>query len=82
MTRLLEKAFEEASKLPELEQNPLARWLIRVRIPGLDEQSLIREVLSSAEEEIEILETKLSALEKQKRGLMQKLLTGEVRVKL
>ncbi|QCQ21392.1 hypothetical protein [Desulfoglaeba alkanexedens] len=28
MTQLLEKAFEEASKLSELEQNALARWLI------------------------------------------------------
>jgi NurA-like 5'-3' nuclease len=28
MTELLEKAFEEASKLTELEQNTLARWLI------------------------------------------------------
>ena len=28
MTQLLEKAFEEASKLPALEQNALARWLI------------------------------------------------------
>lgn len=28
MTHLLEKAFEEASRLPELEQNALARWLI------------------------------------------------------
>lgn len=28
MTQLLEKAFEEASKLPDLEQNALARWLI------------------------------------------------------
>ena len=28
MTKLLEKAFEEASKLSELEQNILARWLI------------------------------------------------------
>ncbi len=28
MTKLLEKAFEEASRLPELEQNALARWLI------------------------------------------------------
>jgi len=55
---------------------------IRVRIPGLDEQRQIREVLSIADSEIEILETKLSAIEKQKRGLMQKLLTGEVRVKL
>ena len=28
MTQLLEKAFEEASKLPEMEQNALARWLL------------------------------------------------------
>lgn len=28
MTKLLDKAFEEASKLPELEQNALARWLM------------------------------------------------------
>ena len=28
MTKLLKKAFEEASRLPELEQNALARWLI------------------------------------------------------
>ena len=28
MTKLLEKAFEEASKLPDFEQNALARWLI------------------------------------------------------
>ena len=28
MTQLLKKAFEEASKLSELEQNDLAQWLI------------------------------------------------------
>ena len=28
MTQLLEKAFKEASKLPDFEQNTLARWLI------------------------------------------------------
>ena len=28
MTRLLKKAFEEASKLPEVEQNALAKWVI------------------------------------------------------
>ena len=48
--------------------------------PDLAEQSKIADVLSTADEEIKLLERKLSALEKQKRGLMQKLLTGEVRV--
>lgn len=28
MTKLLEKAFKEASKLPEVEQNALAKWVV------------------------------------------------------
>jgi len=28
MTQLLEKAFKRASKLPEIEQNIMAKWLI------------------------------------------------------
>lgn len=28
MTTLLENAFEEASRLPDIEQNALARWLL------------------------------------------------------
>lgn len=28
MTKLLEKAFKNASKLPEVEQNALAKWLL------------------------------------------------------
>jgi hypothetical protein len=28
MTHLLEKAFEKASKLPEAEQNVIAKWLL------------------------------------------------------
>jgi hypothetical protein len=27
-TKLLEKAFEEASRLPEMDQNALARWIL------------------------------------------------------
>ncbi len=55
---------------------------IKIVIPPFKEQSRIAQVLSSADNEIHQLEEKLKALEKQKRGLMQKLLTGEVRVKL
>lgn len=54
---------------------------IKISIPPLEEQCRIAEVLSIAHEEVKTLEANLSALEKQKRGLMQKLLTGEVRVK-
>ena len=28
MTKLLEKAFEEASRLPEIDQNALAKWVL------------------------------------------------------
>ena len=28
MTKLLEKAFQDASKLPDIEQNALAQWLL------------------------------------------------------
>ena len=53
---------------------------IKVIIPGIEEQRRIAQVFSAADNEINQLEKKLKALEKQKRGLMQKLLTGEVRV--
>jgi len=62
------------------------RWrefsVIYVPKPSREEQQAIADILQSADEEINKLEMKLNALEKQKRGLMQKLLTGEVRVKL
>jgi hypothetical protein len=45
-------------------------------------QRAIAAVLTTADEEIKSLEAKCAALERQKKGLMQKLLTGEVRVGL
>jgi len=62
------------------------RWkefsLIRVPLPSIKEQLGMVNILRVAENEIVQIERKLKALEKQKRGLMQKLLTGEIRVKL
>jgi type I restriction enzyme, S subunit len=55
---------------------------IRVPLPQKSEQKAISSVLSTADLEIETLEKKLKAMEKQKRGLMKKLLTGEVRVQV
>ena len=46
------------------------------------EQKAIADVLSKADAEIDLLNQQLGVLKEQKRGLMQKLLTGEVRVKV
>jgi type I restriction enzyme S subunit len=47
----------------------------------LKEQQKIAEVLSNADKEIDLLKNELKELKEQKKGLMQKLLTGKVRVK-
>lgn len=47
----------------------------------LDEQQAIADVLSTADDEINLLNQKLEALKEQKKGLMQQLLTGQIRVK-
>ena len=51
-------------------------------VPPLAEQKAIAEVLKTAESELDALNTEIEALTRQKRGLMQKLLTGEWRVKV
>lgn len=55
---------------------------INVRVPSYKEQVRIAEVLTVADKEIELLEKELEALKLQKKGLMQRLLTGEVRVNI
>jgi type I restriction enzyme, S subunit len=49
--------------------------------PTVAEQAKIGDSLEACDREIELLEKQLAALKEQKRGLMQKLLTGEIRVK-
>lgn len=51
-----------------------------IYLPSQEEQNKIASVLSSADQEIALLKEHLKNLEKQKQGLMQKLLTGEIRV--
>ena len=52
-----------------------------ISIPLIKEQQAIVNILVSADDEIKRHNTKLSQLRKQKRGLMQQLLTGKKRVK-
>jgi type I restriction enzyme S subunit len=48
-------------------------------LPPLDEQKAIVDIISSADDQIAADQKILANLEKQKRGLMQDLLTGRVR---
>lgn len=50
--------------------------------PPIEEQLAIAAILDSADQELTLLRTQRQNLDKQKRGLMQRLLTGKVRVKV
>lgn len=54
---------------------------IHIWLPSKPEQIAIAKVLAGCDEELDLLRTKRTALDQQKRGLMQKLLTGTIRVK-
>lgn len=54
----------------------------KMLVPSINEQQRISSVLSAADAEIESLQQQLSQLKAQKKGLMQRLLTGQVRVNL
>jgi type I restriction enzyme, S subunit len=53
---------------------------LRIVLPPFEQQTKIANCLNHAKREIELIESQIAALEKQKRGLMQKLPTGEWRV--
>ena len=55
---------------------------MKLKLPSLAEQQKIAEVLSLADDEINLLKNELEELKLQKKALMQKLLSGQVRVKV
>ena len=55
---------------------------VKLTIPDLEEQKAIVDILLQIEKNIVLLEKELGELKKQKKGLMQLLLTGKVRVKV
>ncbi|OTS53357.1 restriction endonuclease subunit S [Acinetobacter pittii] len=55
---------------------------LELELPCLNEQEKIANVLSLADQEIEILQKKLDLLKQEKKALMQQLLTGKKRVKV
>lgn len=60
------------------------RWdsfsIIKVSIPSFEEQTAIVQVLQSADKEIELLKAKAEKLNEEKKGMMQQLLTGKIRL--
>jgi type I restriction enzyme S subunit len=62
------------------------RWkvfaTIRIPLPSLEEQRRIAAILQACDREIALLTQKRDALQRQKKGLMQRLLTGRVRVEV
>jgi type I restriction enzyme S subunit len=56
--------------------------VLRLPYPPVEEQKAIAGILNKADDEVKLNQQKLSTLQQQKKGLMQKLLTGEVRVKI
>lgn len=66
---------------PKLMNNTMGG--IKIKMPkSILEQQKIAEVLSLADDEINLLKNELEELKLQKKALMQKLLTGQVRVKV
>jgi type I restriction enzyme S subunit len=54
---------------------------LKLALPPLEEQRRIAAILNACDRELDLLRRRLAALKRQKRGLMQKLLTGQIRVK-
>ncbi len=72
------RKYNEASGVPSLSVNNIHN--IKISIPPLEEQKQIAEILSTVDKKLENLKEKKQSFEELKKGLMQKLLTGEVRV--
>lgn len=67
------------SGLPNIQQNDLSN--LKIKIYNENDQSEIIEILDCQQKEISLLKKQLEQYKLQKQGLMQKLLTGEWRVK-
>lgn len=72
--------FEQGSTRKRISRINLEK--IMIPIPKIEEQKQISLILSSVDEQIEQYESKKEKLQELKKGLMQKLLTGKIRVKV
>jgi putative hsdS len=73
------RKFEEGTVYERMAVSPEDFLRFKIKLPNLNEQQKIAEVLMACDDEINLLNLKLENLKKQKQGLMQKLLIGETR---
>lgn len=72
------KNYNEATGVPSLSASTIQS--IKIEVPPLNEQKKISSILSIWDKAIELKEKLIEQKKEQKKGLMQKLLTGQVRL--
>lgn len=77
LRRLVDRAGHGTGRIQTEHLRDLA-----IRFPALSEQEAVVRAVEVALRETELVERQLELFKKQKRGLMQKLLTGQIRVKV
>ena len=70
--------YNAATGVPSLAASTIES--IKIQLPPLAEQRKIADILNAVDADAEVIDYRIETLRTQKRGLMQKLLTGEVRV--
>ena len=68
--------YNAATGVPSLAASTIES--IRIQLPPLAEQRKIADILQAVDADMEVINCRVESLRTQKRGLMQKLLTGEV----
>ncbi len=56
--------------------------IVKVHLPVKKEQTAIAHILQTADQEIQLLKSKVEKMKEQKKGMMQVLLTGKIRLKI
>ncbi|UMB59990.1 restriction endonuclease subunit S [Lutibacter sp. A80] len=74
------RKHSEATGVPSLSRSIIEP--LKILLPPMIEQSKIVEILTSVDEKLEVLSEKKTTYQELKKGLMQQLLTGKVRVKV
>jgi len=80
LTKKLIEVFSPATTIRHISITDLAGW--KFGLPPTDEQQKIVSILSTCELSLQSVKNYRYALESLKKGLMQKLLTGQIRVKV